>query len=729
MSATEDYLDGYTDGVMGIKAKWLRYLENPAKMNKRQAERFFDAAKNQESSLPSSFSAFMNEADPGQTGSLTWKQCSAVLKKYLPHLFEKDHESGDEGKAEELIKRTTRSMGSAYSAKTHLFHACAVGDLAMCKVLIGKFQVDPQISTGKKSSRFKDSDTPLALAKRYDNKMVRKYLKKEFKSKEKEQGKEKESQKNTLSTAEKMRRMGGSMSVDPSVISESGVDFSYLIESNEIRWGENGRQPVGEQGGTATVFRATYVGTPCAVKVLKRSLNDTAMETFTKEISVMSKLHHPRIVLLMGACINDPQNLMIVMELMEGGSVWSQLRKKTLPPLRQRMNWAYQTCLGMSYLHRPDNKILHLDLKSANLLLDSSLSVKVADFGLSEVKKLQAVPIAVSEGDKKNSDDGPMLIEGSIPWMAPECFRSEEYTEKADVYSFGVILWELVTAQVPWSDLSHWSITYQVGMAGKRLAIPDNVPKTAKKMMQSCFENDPAARPSFSDLLQISKKLPVEVAVADATGCDFWLKHFFEQVEVDWKEFFQKFLSYCGLIGERESYSAWADAHFDLSLALKAALAWSPETMKQISEGNFFTAPARVRIDQFGTFLTFFGPFSRSEGRKFLERVFSVLKQKFFHGDIDTPEAIRRLSHQPEGTYLVRFSTRSPGTYTLSVRSSLTEISHYRLPGVGGEACDSMESFVASTKNLTGACKGSKYQPIFSAYAYKEIQSAYLPNL
>ena len=113
------------------------------------------------------------------------------------------------------------------------------------------------------------------------------------------------------------------------------------------------------------------------------------METFTKEISVMSKLHHPRIVLLMGACINDPQNLMIVMELMEGGSVWSHLRKKNPPPLRQRMNWAYETCLGMSYLHRPDNKILHLDLKTANLLLDSSLSVKVADFGLSEVKKLQ----------------------------------------------------------------------------------------------------------------------------------------------------------------------------------------------------------------------------------------------------------------------------------------------------------------------------------------------------
>ena len=82
---------------------------------------------------------------------------------------------------------------------------------------------------------------------------------------------------------------------------------------------------------------------------------------------------------------------MIVMELMEGGSVWSQLRKKTPPPLRQRMNWAYQTCLGMSYLHRPDNKILHLDLKTANLLLDSSLSVKVADFGLSEVKKLQVI--------------------------------------------------------------------------------------------------------------------------------------------------------------------------------------------------------------------------------------------------------------------------------------------------------------------------------------------------
>ena len=69
--------------------------------------------------------------------------------------------------------------------------------------------------------------------------------------------------------------------------------------------------------------------------------------------------------------------------------------------------------------------------------------------------------------------------------------------------------------------------------------------------------------------MQMSKKLPVEVAVADPCGCDFWLKHFFEQVEVDWKEFFQRFLSYCGLIGEKESYTGWADSHFDLSLALK----------------------------------------------------------------------------------------------------------------------------------------------------------------
>ena len=159
-----------------------------------------------------------------------------------------------------------------------------------------------------------------------------------------------------------------------------------------------------------------YVSFPflrfCVLTIL--TIHFSVLDAFAKEISVMSKLHHPNIVLMIGTCIL-PDNLMIVMELMEGGSVWLRLRNRNVQcvfypwvkrsshatyrgSLPTAFGWigAVDTCRGMSYLHRDDNKILHLDLKSANILLDSSLRGKVADFGLAVVKKLKVCFIAHS---------------------------------------------------------------------------------------------------------------------------------------------------------------------------------------------------------------------------------------------------------------------------------------------------------------------------------------------
>eukprot|EP00256_Glycine_max_P065272 XP_025979867.1 serine/threonine-protein kinase CTR1 isoform X2 [Glycine max] len=154
---------------------------------------------------------------------------------------------------------------------------------------------------------------------------------------------------------------------------------------------------------------------------------------------------------------------------------------------------------GMNYLHQMRPPIVHRDLKSPNLLVDDSYTVKVCDFGLSRTKA--------------NTFLSSKTAAGTPEWMAPEVIRGELSNEKCDVFSFGVILWELVTLQQPWRQLNPSQVVAAVGFMGKRLEIPRHVNPQVAALIELCWATEPWRRPSFSYVMKCLQQI-----IADAKG-------------------------------------------------------------------------------------------------------------------------------------------------------------------------------------------------------------------
>uniref|UniRef100_A0A0R0HRQ0 Protein kinase domain-containing protein n=1 Tax=Glycine max TaxID=3847 RepID=A0A0R0HRQ0_SOYBN len=237
-----------------------------------------------------------------------------------------------------------------------------------------------------------------------------------------------------------------------------------------------------------------------AVKILKvQGFDPGRFEEFLKEVSLMKRLRHPNIVLLMGAVI-QPSKLSIVTEylsslyeLLHMPNVGSSLSEKRC------LSMAYDVASGMNYLHQMRPPIVHRDLKSPNLLVDDSYTVKVCDFGLSRTKA--------------NTFLSSKTAAGTPEWMAPEVIRGELSNEKCDVFSFGVILWELVTLQQPWRQLNPSQVVAAVGFMGKRLEIPRHVNPQVAALIELCWATEPWRRPSFSYVMKCLQQI-----IADAKG-------------------------------------------------------------------------------------------------------------------------------------------------------------------------------------------------------------------
>lgn len=212
----------------------------------------------------------------------------------------------------------------------------------------------------------------------------------------------------------------------------------------------------------------------------------------------MKRLRHPNIVLLMGAVIQPPK-LSIVTEYLSRGSLYELLHMPNVGSSlseRRRLSMAYDVASGMNYLHQMRPPIVHRDLKSPNLLVDDSFTVKVCDFGLSRTKA--------------NTFLSSKTAAGTPEWMAPEVIRGELSNEKCDVFSFGVILWELVTLQQPWRQLNPSQVVAAVGFMGKRLEIPRHVNPQVAALIELCWATEPKRRPSFSYIMKCLQQIITE---------------------------------------------------------------------------------------------------------------------------------------------------------------------------------------------------------------------------
>ncbi|XP_010527361.2 PREDICTED: serine/threonine-protein kinase CTR1-like [Tarenaya hassleriana] len=264
----------------------------------------------------------------------------------------------------------------------------------------------------------------------------------------------------------------------------------------EIAWDElHIKERVGA-GSFGTVHRAEWHGSDVAVKVLSvQDFQDDQFREFLREVAIMKRVRHPNVVLFMGAVTERPR-LSIVTEYLPRGSLFRLIHRPASGELldqRRRLRMALDVAKGINYLHCLNPPVVHWDLKSPNLLVDRNWTVKVCDFGLSRFKANTFIP--------------SKSVAGTPEWMAPEFLRGEPSNEKSDVYSFGVILWELVTLQQPWSGLSPAQVVGAVAFQNRRLAIPQNTSPVLASLMEACWADEPAQRPSFASIVETLKKL------------------------------------------------------------------------------------------------------------------------------------------------------------------------------------------------------------------------------
>ncbi|KAM9477672.1 mitogen-activated protein kinase kinase kinase 21 isoform 3-T3 [Clarias gariepinus] len=249
-------------------------------------------------------------------------------------------------------------------------------------------------------------------------------------------------------------------------------------------------------GGFGKVYRGTWREQEVAVKAARQDPDEditATAESVKQEAKLFAMLLHPNIIRLEGVCLEEP-NLCLVMEYAQGGTLNRALTGRRIPP-HILVNWAVQIAKGMQYLHEDAAvPIIHRDLKSSNILILERIenndigrkTLKITDFGLAR------------EWHKTTK----MSAAGTYSWMAPEVIKSSLFSKGSDVWSYGVLLWELLTGEVPYRGIDGLAVAYGVAVNKLTLPIPSTCPEPFAKLMEDCWEQDPHIRPMFATILE-----------------------------------------------------------------------------------------------------------------------------------------------------------------------------------------------------------------------------------
>ncbi|KAG0553638.1 hypothetical protein KC19_12G027200 [Ceratodon purpureus] len=257
-------------------------------------------------------------------------------------------------------------------------------------------------------------------------------------------------------------------------------------------------------GSFGTVHKVRWLGVEVAMKTFQGS----STQDFLREVSILEGLRHPYILSLLWYK-TDARKCQIIMELMDG-DLYSLMQERMEecgnggPPfsISEATHMMLQVAEGMLFLH--EKKIVHRDLKSQNILVKrmkykevgfEHVHVKVADFGLSKTKA------------RSTTYSNQTLNQGTTRWMAPELIRMSSAMDdlavkhpfKVDAFSFGMVCFEILTGEVPFSGLRSYEIIQTV-LRGGRPQLPDQIPDRLRYLIEACWSSEPSKRPRFDDI-------------------------------------------------------------------------------------------------------------------------------------------------------------------------------------------------------------------------------------
>ncbi|XP_018393146.1 PREDICTED: mitogen-activated protein kinase kinase kinase 13 isoform X4 [Cyphomyrmex costatus] len=283
-------------------------------------------------------------------------------------------------------------------------------------------------------------------------------------------------------------------------------DWEIPFEAiSELQWLGSGAQ--------GAVFSGKLNKEIVAVKKVK--------EPKETDIRHLRKLNHPNIVHFKGVCTKPPCYC-IIMEFCPFGPLYDLLRAGEPVPPARLVSWSKQIAAGMAYLHA--HKIIHRDLKSPNVLIGQGEIVKISDFGTSR---------------QWNEISTKMTFAGTVAWMAPEVIRNEPCSEKVDIWSYGVVLWELLSGEIPYKDVDSSAVMWGVGSNSLHLPIPTSCPEGYGLLVKQCWSAKPRNRPSF-------KLIEMHLAIAAVDVLSTEPENYFK-AQQSWKKEIQEHMQHMPL--------------------------------------------------------------------------------------------------------------------------------------------------------------------------------------
>ena len=282
------------------------------------------------------------------------------------------------------------------------------------------------------------------------------------------------------------------------LMADGAINTSLIIPYSKLRLGKR----IGG-GGSGLVYKGRWQHTDVAIKQLHSvEFDPRAKVEFNREVSIMANLRHPNIVSLFGICF-EPE-FCIVMEFMNGGALYNLLHSDEELNWQLRWRMALDIGQGLAYLH--EENIIHRDLKSLNVLLDNEKRAKLTDFGLS----------------KQKTDTAGTMTKGAMGtarWMAPELLADDPqdagYTKKSDVYSYGMILYELASRKVPFQEDENEMKVLRKITESRRPEIPEDSPRFFDSLISRCWEQQAGYRPDMDEAVQVLEAHSEEFTVED----------------------------------------------------------------------------------------------------------------------------------------------------------------------------------------------------------------------